>query len=147
MKKRRSEEQEKARTFGRMERVILAQHDAQEKRRRQLALRPGKAQWFGLETYFDPQHIEATPIEDGGFMMGVLDEIVVVEVDPATEQTKIERIGALLNELGLKALIVHKGIEFLRLRACTPEETKRLDAIRAARKQEEAGDAARDPSR
>lgn len=98
-------------------------------RKERLFLRGGEARWFGLESYFDPKHIDATPVEDGGFMMGVLNDMAVVEIDPSLPPAKVERIGAVLNDMGIKALIVHKGIEFLRLRACTPEEEKRLDAI------------------
>lgn len=106
--------------------------------------KPGKlhrkgSHWYELESYFDPALIESTPVEDSGFMMGVLEDFVVVEVKEDTPHVRIESIGKVLAEIGVKALIVRAGIRFLRLKSCDGDQEAKLNAILAKQQEGQNG--------
>jgi hypothetical protein len=97
--------------------------------------RPG-THWYGIEDYFDPTQIEAVPVKGAGFMMGVLEDMVVIEVPKAmASDNNLVRLGQQLSSMGIKALIIQEGVRFLRLRSVSDEERNKLDAIVAARMQ------------
>lgn len=100
--------------------------------------------WYEIKAYFDPRNAVATPVEDSGFMIGVLEEFVVVEVPESFSQDAIMRIGAQLSDIGVKALVVREGIRFLKLSGCAPEQERQLDAIVEAQRRE-AGKNAGEP--
>lgn len=115
--------------------VAKAQKKSRDKRKRKGgALHKGGAHWYALESFFDPKLIESTPIEDGGFMMGALEDWIVVEVKADWSPEKIQAIGDRLTAIGINALVIHEGIRFLRLRAITGGEEARLNEILEAQK-------------
>ncbi len=87
------------------------------------------AHWYGLEAYFDPKLIEATPIEDSGFMLGVLEGFVVVEYKKDMTMEAIEGIGERLNAMGLKVMMVPEGIRFMRLCAVGAEQNEEMNRM------------------
>jgi hypothetical protein len=126
----REEILKRARSYVQTQNIKKAQQKSTEKRKRKGGgLHKRGSHWYELEAYFDPKLIESTPIEDSGFMMGVLEDFVVVEVKEDTAVATIQQIGAQLAEMGIKSLVVRAGIRFLRLNGCDPEKEKQLDEI------------------
>ncbi len=123
----------KAREYVHTHNIKRSQEKSTKKRKRKRGALKLKddARWFELEGYFDPSLIEATPIENSGFMMGVLEDMVVVEVEKEWPHARIMALGAKLEELGIKALIVQRGIKFMRLKAVTNAQEKNLNEIMA----------------
>lgn len=88
--------------------------------------------WFAVETMLDPKDIEAVPINDSGFMLGSIDDMIVVEYPKSMPPQKIREVGTAFGALGVKCLMVPQGFKFLQLRGCTVEEEKKLNAIAAS---------------
>ena len=124
--------QEIERARDRLVSIQRSQTEAQRAAHRKIPVRAA-AHWFALVAAFDPLKIEAVTVEDSGFMMGMLDDVSVVEVATDMPQARIDQMGAVLNELGIKALIVRRGIQFLKLRACDAAEERKLNEIALAR--------------
>lgn len=118
--------------------VVRAKKTAFVRKRKPNKLRLAKKYWYELEAYFDPKEIEAIPVLDGGFMMGILEDFVVVEVSKDKSMEEINMLGAYLEKSGLKALIVREGIKFLRLTEVDKEKVVELDAILARRREVDA---------
>jgi hypothetical protein len=92
-------------------------------------LRKEGEHWYELVEHFDARHIERLPVKDGrAFIMGRLDEAVVVEVSKETDQQKLVQIGQWLEKHGLDSIIVTDDIRFVKLRPCTEEIERKLDA-------------------
>ncbi len=109
--------------------AVRAGKTAAVRKRKPNKLRLAKKYWYELEGYFNPKAIEAIPVLDGGFMMGILEDFVVVEVPSDKSTEAINKLGAYLQSAGLKALIVQEGIRFLRLTEVTKEKATELDEI------------------
>jgi len=99
--------------------------------------------WLGLEAYFDPTEIEMTPIKDAGFMLGAIDDLIVVEMPRTASDAQVSNVGMQMTALGMKVLVIREGVSFLRLREITGAEAEKLSAIAALRAEREAalGDA------
>ena len=120
----------RARTYVQTKNIARKQKKSAEARKRKGGkLHKKGTHWYELEGYFDPKLIESTPIQDSGFMMGVLEDFVVVEVKEDTTVATIQQIGTQLAEMGIKALVVRAGIRFLRMTSCTAEQEKKLNEI------------------
>ena len=100
-------------------------------------LRKAGSHWYELEAYFDERENQIIKVNDSGFMRGVLEDFVVVEVPREKSMSDISRIGALLARNGVKALVVQEGIRMLRLKEISGERVAELDAIMEKQKAEE----------
>lgn len=115
--------------------IVEKQKASAKKRQR----KPGKmhapgAHWYELQDFFDPHLIETTPIENSGFMMGILEEFAVVEYDPNTmTREAMTKMGERLNAMGIKAMMVPKGVRFMRLCGVSEEQEKQMNAMLADR--------------
>jgi hypothetical protein len=127
----RKEVMQAARAFVRTKSIARKQEQSAKRKRQSRAERIHRAgsHWYELDAYFDPHEIEATPIKDSGFMLGVLEDFVVIEVKKGTSDDQIQHTGKLLGEMGIKVLIVREGIQFMRLKACGHEQEKKLNKI------------------
>ena len=117
---------------------------AKRRKRKPNRMRSAKANkyWYELEAYFDAKDIEIIPVKDGGFMMGILEDFVVIEVSREKSTQEINDLASYLASMGFKSLIIHEGIKFLRLKEVTGVKAKELDEInkrqvRAEEKQKE----------
>jgi tRNA(Met) C34 N-acetyltransferase TmcA len=109
---------------------------AGKRKRKPGVLHKHGAHWYALEDYFDAHKIEAMPVKGSGFMLGTLEDMVVVEVPEHFSPAAIQGIGDSLTSIGIKALVIREGIRFLRLRAVEDQERARLDTIVATRDQQ-----------
>ncbi len=103
---------------------------------------PGKLQkrgqyWYELKATFSEDDKELLPIEDSGYMLGVLEDIIVIEVEKATPQEQIARIGKWLADQGMKALVVEKGVRFLKLCAVSKDQEAKLNELERHRRLQE----------
>ena len=106
----------------------LKLQDKKRKTKRKQRLKKGTTHWFELKAAFDPTDGVVVPGGEG-FMRGALEDFVVVSVGPEVSQAVIAAMGAQLNEIGVKVMVVRNGVEFLRLRVCDEAQEKKLDKI------------------
>lgn len=85
-----------------------------------------KPQWYELTDYFDPKEIAPVTVRGSGFMLGPLEDFVVVEVPSTFSGDQRSLLGKMLGEMGLKSLIVAEGIRFLRLSGVSEEVAREL---------------------
>lgn len=111
---------------------------SKNRKRKGGAMHKRGSHWYELEAFFDPKLIEATPIENSGFMLGILEDFVVVEYKKDMTSEAIDQIGHKLNAMGLKAMMVPEGIRFMRLRGVTDEEERTMNEFMEDRKAAEA---------
>jgi hypothetical protein len=111
---------------------------AKKKKRKPNRLRAINQYWYELEAYFDSLEGEPIPVQNGGFMRGILEDILVVEVEKGTPMAQINALGSYLNSVGIKALVVEHGIRFVRLKEVTGDQEKKLNEILAEHKAKEA---------
>ncbi len=124
-----------ARDFVRTTGIAKTQKASRDKRKRKGGgLHKNGKHWYALESYFGPKLIESTPIEDGGFMMGALEDWIVVEVKADWPPEKVQALATRLTAMGMSILVVQAGVRFLRLRGVTGDEEKNLDEILAKQK-------------
>lgn len=100
-----------------------------KRKRKPNRLRVAKQYWYELEAYFDPHEIKATPVSGGGFILGILEDFVVVEIPKDKTKEDIYALGQYLAKVGLKALIVQAGIRFLRLTEVDKKKASELEEI------------------
>lgn len=87
--------------------------------------------WYKLECYFDGEGIVRTPgpWKDPVFLMGMLEDIYVVEVPAGSDQDQIDGFMQLLRRNGIApALAVVRGVQFLKLTSVDEETEAELDA-------------------
>ena len=113
-----------------------AARKAKRKRRKKKIAEHRGLNWFAIERMLDPTDIEAVPIRDSGYMLGTIDDMLLIEYPDNIPTQKIRQIGTAFAAMGVKCLMVPKGIRFLQLRGCTQEEEQRLNEIAA--KQEDS---------
>jgi hypothetical protein len=72
------------------------------------------------------------PLPDGkrAFLMGVLDDLVIVEVPKDTSAEAAQGFQKFLQQQGLKsaAIVVTAGVQFMKLRRAPDKEARALDA-------------------
>ena len=85
--------------------------------------------WYEIEAYFDEKRREIIGVNESGYMLGVLEDFVIVEVPPNKTPVEINVIGTRLAEMGIKALVIQQGIRFLRLKEISGEQEKKLNDI------------------
>lgn len=92
-------------------------------------LRKAGQHWYELEAYFDIKAREIIGVNESGYMRGVLEDFVVVQVPEEKSVEEINVLGARLADMGIKALVVKEGITFLRLREVSGEQEKTLNKM------------------
>jgi hypothetical protein len=104
-------------------------------KRRVARLMPGE-HWFEAIGYFDPAGATLVPVGDAGgpraFVLGALDDLLVVEIPRDMGATALEAVGTHLAQAGKHAILVTEGIRFLKLRLCTHAEAQEIEAKTAA---------------
>lgn len=105
---------------------------------------PEEATWHELTDFFDADKIKKLPVSGRVFLMGQVDDAIVVEVPAATSQQEIEGFQRYLVEKGMTSvcLVVPDTVRFLKLTPCDAETTAILD-----KSQEEAEDDGSDDDR
>jgi len=88
------------------------------------------AQWFELVSAFDPAHITPLPIPGRVFVLGHVDDMIIVEVPAECTDAQILGFKELLHKSGMTsaAMIVKEGTRFLKLAPCDAAQTKAIDA-------------------
>jgi hypothetical protein len=92
-------------------------------------LRKEGSHWYSLLDYFDPNEIQAIPITEDAYLMGMLEHAIVVEVPSNTTMGDTKAFTKSLAEKGIRApvLFVQPGVRFLRIGAVSAEGEKKLD--------------------
>lgn len=108
-------------------------HERLQKRRENLARDAGAGEhWYELTAAFDPNQIRMLPLPDGkrAFLMGVLDDLVIVEVPKDTSTDTARAFQEFLRRQGLKsaAIVVTDGVQFMRIRRVEDKQARALDA-------------------
>jgi hypothetical protein len=109
--------------------VERAKKVAKRRTRKGGKLRKAGQHWYVLEEYFDENKKEIIGINESGYMLGVLEDFVIVRIPETMPIIEVDALGIRLAEMGIKALIVKEGIRLLRLREVTGEREKKLNAI------------------
>lgn len=106
------------------------------KKRGKSAVRDAGEHWYELTQIFDPNEIKLLPLPDGkrAFLMGVIDDLVIVEVPKDTPAAAARGFQEFLQKQGLQsaAIVVTAGVQFLRLRRTTAKQERKLDATLSA---------------
>lgn len=102
--------------------------------------KPGE-HWYEVTDLFDPNRIQSL----GGqmFVMGKLDDVVIVEVPDHVSPKALEKVHKQLRAMGVTSLCfaIQAGVRFLKLKALTAVEETALEA-EVARKAKEVPDGA-----
>ncbi len=102
------------------------------KKRGKAGVRDAGEHWYELVSVFDPNAIKMLPLPEGGhaYLMGVLDDLVIVEVPVATAQKDIAGFRNFLQTQGLKsgAIVVTSDVKFMKLRRSDAKQARMLDA-------------------
>lgn len=96
----------------------------------------GASRWYEMTAAFDPTLAEAVTLKDSGFMRGMVEDFLVVQVEETMSVEKVQALGEHLNRMGVKALVIKQGVEFLRLRVCSREQEKQLDQVLKTQEQD-----------
>lgn len=94
-------------------------------------LRKEGEHWYRLVEMFNPHEIKRVPVGDQqAFLMGMLQEAIVVEVPDGTSQEEMVHFSQQLRRAGVSAppIYIYAGVRFLKLASVDPELEKRLDA-------------------
>lgn len=89
-----------------------------------------REQVFELVEAFDPTKITKLPIPGRVFLLGHIDDMLIVEVPADSTSSDIENFKRFMRRSGLTsaALIISAGTRFMRLRPCTRAEEKEIYA-------------------
>jgi hypothetical protein len=112
-----------------LKKVKGAKRSAARRTRKGGKLRKAGQHWYELEEYFDEKQKKIIGVNESGYMLGVLEDFVVVQVPEDYPLVDLDLLGNRLADMGIKALIVKEGIRFLRLREITGEQEKKLNEI------------------
>jgi hypothetical protein len=87
-----------------------------------------KPRWFTMTDYFNPEKINTISKADPKmYLLGSIDDLIVLQIvgDLTEDQMKhVTQTSRMLQKQGRKVLIVDDFVQFMRVRACTPEEAK-----------------------
>lgn len=104
--------------------------------------------WFELKSAFNPKTITRMPIEGRVFIMGHIDDVIVVEVpgDSTDEQMRVFQAG--LHNMGMTsaAIMVKEGTRFLKMEPVNDEERNMLEGQMEKIDAAEDAEAAREAS-
>jgi len=92
-------------------------------------LRKSGKHWYEIEAYFDERKKEVVGVRESGYMLGVLEDFVIVEVPEIKSPAEISVMGTRLAEMGIKALVIQRGIRFLRLKEISGEQESKLNEM------------------
>jgi hypothetical protein len=106
--------------------------------------------WYELAEFFDGDKITRIPAPFDGptFMMGMLADLYVVEVPESASMEQVHQFRGALAQHGLApALVVRKGVRFLKLATVPEDMEKRLDdaEVQDAQGKTPTGDAGAEP--
>lgn len=111
------------------------------------SLRQEGEHWYELIEYFDPHAIQRIPGPSNAFMMGMLQDAIVVQIPEGTEPEEVPQFVAALSAKGIDnpVLVVTDKVRFVKLGTVSEEMEARLDAA-VLREESEPRDEARDVS-
>ena len=109
--------------------VMRMKKRARKRTRKGGKLRKAGSHWYELEMYFDEKARELIGVNESGFMRGVLEDFVIVQVPEDKSIEEINVLGIRLADMGIKALVVKEGITFLRLREVSGEQESTLNKM------------------
>ena len=128
----KAKKQKSGRTIAQLE----AENDRLRARIEKLAvgdtLRFEGEEWFEIEEYFNAEKIERVPAMGGmerAYMMGFVEDVLVIEVPKDTPDVDIHAFNAHLKDMGLSVpfVTVTAGVRFLKLRRVPEEVALELD--------------------
>jgi hypothetical protein len=87
------------------------------------------SQWFELLSAFDPKRIAKLPIPGQVFVLGHIDDMIIIEVPAEAADEEIQGFKKMLHDAGMTsaALIVKEGTRFLKLVPCDAAQTKAIE--------------------
>lgn len=93
-------------------------------------LRKKGEHWYRLVEWFDVNEIQRLPTAGSTYIMGVLNDVAIVEVPAAATVAEIAEFTKLLEARGLTApcLVVRAGVRFLKLAAVDAGTEAKLDS-------------------
>lgn len=121
------------------------------KKRGKNAVRDARAgeHWYELVNTFDPTQIKLLPLPEGkrAFLMGVLDDLVIVEVPKDTSTEAARGFQQFLQAQGLKsaAIVVTAGVQFMKLRRVDDKQARVLDGQLQASEKKDVDQSAEAP--
>ena len=87
-----------------------------------------KPRWFTMTDYFNPEKIKTVSKADPKmYLLGSVDELIVLQIVDDLNQDQMKHVtqtARALQQQGRKVLIVDDYVQFMKVRACTPEEAK-----------------------
>ncbi len=101
-----------------------------------------EGQWHELTDYFDAEQIKKIPIPGRVFLMGQVDDAIVVEVPASTSQQEIAAFQKYLVDNGMTSvcLVVPNTVRFLKMIPCDEETAEMLDKRQGREAEVEAED-------
>jgi len=96
--------------------------------------------WYELVEYFDAREIRRLPTAGSTYLLGVLDDVVVIEVPATATPPEIAVFQKLLRDRGMASpcLVIRAGVRFLKLASVDTETEAKLDAADSEVEDEDA---------
>lgn len=87
--------------------------------------------WFELIDYFDPTRARKLTMKEDKkqrvFLLGALNETAIVQVPKGVSDESIRSLQTMLEDSGIKAIIMGDDVRWSRFRRCSPDEEEVLD--------------------
>lgn len=105
--------------------------------------KPGE-HWYQIICAFDPQSAKVLPVAGEAVALGVLEDMIIVQVPKNVTAESIETVRKYLRNQGMKshALFIPEGMKFMKLDSCSGSREKRLDEALAEALDKEEREAA-----